>query len=260
MNTYIRTEELSVKFRIYRNPNPSLKEMVMNRFRGRKHQDQYTEFYAINKLTLGIQSGDRLGLIGLNGAGKSTLLKTISGIYFPHEGRIRLNGRITPLMELGAGFDAEQTGWENIYLNGALLGFSPDEMKAKEREIAEFSELGEFLDLPVKYYSSGMYGRLAFSIAAMTEPEILLIDEVFATGDAHFVEKSSQRILQLVEKSQIVIIVSHNLDQIRNLCNRVIVLDKGTVLMDGDPQEALNFYTEHVIHSAAGKPPLAKRR
>ncbi|MFN8380536.1 MAG: ABC transporter ATP-binding protein [Anaerolineales bacterium] len=251
MNTYIEMENLSVRFRIYRNPTPSLKELAVNRAAGRKQRDNYTDFYAVNNLTLKIQSGDRLGIVGLNGAGKSTLLKTIAGIYFPHKGRVRMNGRITPLMELGAGFDPEQTGWENIYLNGALLGFSPAEMKLKEQSIASFSELDEFLDLPVKYYSSGMYGRLAFSIAAMTEPEILLIDEVFATGDAHFVEKSAQRILQLVEKSQIVVIVSHDLGQIQKLCNRVIVLDKGIVLKDGDPEETLAFYTENVIHHHA---------
>src|SRR5688572_11023677 len=233
MKTYIQTENLSVKFRIYRNPIPSLKDWVVNRFVGKKQQDHYTEFFAVNNINLTIQAGDRLGIIGLNGAGKSTLLKTIAGIYFPHFGKVSINGRITPLMELGAGFDAEQTGWENIYLNGALLGYSPAEMKSKEKAIADFSELGEFLDLPVKYYSSGMYGRLAFSIATITEPEILLIDEVFATGDAHFVEKSSQRILHLVEQSQIVVIVSHDLSQIKNLCNRVIVMDKGIILKDG---------------------------
>jgi len=249
MKTYIQMEDLSVKFRIYRNPNPSLKDLIVNRLKGKKQRDNYTEFFAVNNLSLNIQSGDRLGIVGLNGAGKSTLLKTIAGIYFPHGGRVSMNGRITPLMELGAGFDPEQTGWENIYLNGALLGFSPAEMKQKENAIAEFSELGNFLDLPVKYYSNGMYGRLSFSIAAMTEPEILLIDEVFSTGDAHFVEKSSQRILQLVERSQIVIIVSHNLDQIMNLCNRVIVMNKGVVLKDGDPEETLAYYTEHVVHA-----------
>jgi ABC-type polysaccharide/polyol phosphate transport system ATPase subunit len=181
------------------------------------------------------------------------LLKTIAGIYSPHQGRIEVNGRITPLMELGAGFDPEQTGRENIYLNGTLLGFSPAEMKIKEPAIAEFSELGEFLDLPVKYYSSGMYGRLAFSIATMTEPEILLIDEVFATGDAHFVEKSSRRILQIVEQSQIVIIVSHSLEQIKNLCNRVIVMDKGVISNDGDPREMLAYYGENIIHISEKK-------
>jgi ABC-2 type transport system ATP-binding protein len=249
MKTYIKVDDLSVKFRIYRNPSPSLKDIAVNRIGGKKHRDQYTEFFAVNHVTLEIESGDRLGIIGMNGAGKSTLLKTIAGIYSPHEGSVSMNGRITPLMELGAGFDAEQTGWDNIYLNGALLGFSPAEMKQREQAIAEFSELGEFLDLPVKYYSSGMYGRLAFSIATMMEPEILLIDEVFATGDAHFVEKSSQRILQLVEQSQIVIIVSHDLNQISNLCNRVLVMDKGSILKDVSPEEALAFYEEHIIHA-----------
>ena len=249
MKTFIQTENVSVKFRIYHNSAPSLKDAVVNRLMGRKNRDNYTEFFAIHQLSLNINSGDRLGIIGLNGAGKSTLLKTIAGIYSPHQGRIVVSGRMTPLMELGAGFDPEQTGRENIYLNGTLLGFSPVEMKAKEQAIAEFSELGEFLDLPVKYYSSGMYGRLAFSIATMTDPEILLIDEVFATGDAHFVEKSSQRILQLVEQSQIVIIVSHNLEQIKKLCNRAIVMDKGVILKDGEPQEMADYYTENIINA-----------
>lgn len=249
MKSFIQTERLSVKFRIYKNRGLSLKEFVLNNMLGQGQRDRHTEFFAVNDVTLEVRSGDRLGIVGLNGAGKSTLLKTIAGIYFPHQGRIRLRGRITPLMELGAGFDVEQTGYENIYLYGALLGISPKEMKTKEQAIAEFSELGDFLNLPIKYYSSGMYGRLAFSIAAMTEPEILLIDEVFSTGDAHFVEKSSQRILQLVEQSQIVIIVSHDLNQIKNLCNRVIVMDKGCILKDDAPQAALDFYSQNVIHA-----------
>jgi len=251
MKTFIQSENVSVKFRIYHNSAPSLKDAVftqLNQLMGKKNRDNFTEFFAIHHLSLDINSGDRLGIIGLNGAGKSTLLKTIAGIYAPHQGRIVVSGRMTPLMELGAGFDPEQTGRENIYLNGTLLGFSPVEMKARELAITEFSELGEFLDLPVKYYSSGMYGRLAFSIATMTDPEILLIDEVFATGDAHFVEKSSQRILQLVEQSQIVVIVSHNLEQIKNLCNRVIVMDKGVILKDGEPQEMLDYYTQNIIN------------
>jgi lipopolysaccharide transport system ATP-binding protein len=249
MTTFIQTEGISVKFRIYRNPIPSLKDLAVNQFMGKKNRDSFTEFFALHNISLKIKSGDRLGIIGLNGAGKSTLLKTIAGIYFPHQGRITISGRVTPLMELGAGFDPEQTGRENIFLNGALLGFSPAQMKEKERSIAEFSELGEFLDLPVKYYSSGMYGRLAFSIATMTEPEILLIDEVFATGDAHFVEKSSQRILQLVEQSQIVVIVSHHLVQIENLCNRVIVMNKGSIVNDGAPNEMLSYYNENIIRA-----------
>lgn len=246
MNTFIRAHNLSVKFRIYHNASPSLKDLVVNQFKGNKPPENFTEFFALNNLSLEVNPGDRLGIIGLNGAGKSTLLKTIAGIYTPHAGRVVVSGRMTPLMELGAGFDQEQTGRENIYLNGTLLGFSPAEMKIREKAITEFSELGEFIDLPVKYYSSGMYGRLAFSIATMTEPEILLIDEVFATGDAHFVEKSAQRILQLVEQSQIVVIVSHSLDQIARLCNRVIVMDKGIILRDGDPQSAIEFYQTNI--------------
>jgi ABC-type polysaccharide/polyol phosphate transport system ATPase subunit len=248
MNTFIELEEVFVKFRIYHNPIPSFKEFFVNRINGKRNRDDYTEFYGLNNITLQIKPGDRLGIVGLNGAGKSTLLKTIAGIYSPHQGRVRVQGRITPLMELGAGFDAEQTGRENIFLNGAFLGFSPLEMKEKEQAIADFSELKEFLDMPVKYYSSGMYGRLAFSIATMTQADILLIDEVFATGDAHFVEKSAQRILQLLEQSQIVVIVSHNLDQIQKLCNRVIVLEKGVVVNDGDPKEMIDYYNHTYIH------------
>ncbi len=248
MNTLIDLEDVSIKFRIYHNPIPSLKESLVNRISGKKNRDDYTEFYGLNKITLSIKPGERLGIIGMNGAGKSTLLKTIAGIYAPHQGHVRVQGRITPLMELGAGFDAEQTGRENIYLNGALLGFSPVEMKEKEEAIAEFSELKEFLDMPVKYYSSGMYGRLAFSIATMTQADILLIDEVFATGDAHFVEKSGQRILQLLEQSNIVVIVTHSLEQIEKLCNRAIVMEKGIIMNDGKPKEMIDYYNRTYIH------------
>ncbi|MCC6931979.1 MAG: ABC transporter ATP-binding protein [Deltaproteobacteria bacterium] len=248
MNNFIDLEAVNVKFKIYRNPTPSLKEWFLNRFSGNSNRDNVLEFYALNQINLKIEAGTRLGVLGLNGAGKSTLLKTIAGIYYPHQGKITISGRVTPLMELGAGFDAEQTGRENIYLNGSMLGFSPTEMKKRESAIEEFSELKDFLDLPVKYYSSGMYGRLAFSIATMTEPEILLIDEVFATGDAHFVEKSAKRILDLVERSQIVIIVTHNSQQIIKLCNRAIVLDKGRVVNDGNPIEMVNFYNQTLVN------------
>jgi ABC-type polysaccharide/polyol phosphate transport system ATPase subunit len=248
MNTFIDLQEVSIKFRIYHNPIPSFKELLVNRITGKQHRDDYTEFYGLNKVTLSVKPGERLGILGMNGAGKSTLLKTIAGIYTPHQGQVSVQGRITPLMELGAGFDAEQTGRENIYLNGALLGFSPAEMKVMEKAIAEFSELNEFLDMPVKYYSTGMYGRLAFSIATMTQADILLIDEVFATGDAHFIEKSSQRLLQLLEQSNIVVIVTHSLEQIEQLCNRAIVIDKGVLVNDGKPREMIDYYIRTYIH------------
>lgn len=244
MSAYIKLNRVSVQFRIYRNPSPSLKDFALNLFTGNKTLNDVTEFYALKNIDLTINPGDRVGMIGMNGAGKSTMLKTISGIYHPQQGEVVVKGRITPLMELGAGFDLEQTGRNNMYLNGALLGFSPKEMKEKEKDIAEFSELGEFLDLPVKYYSSGMYGRLAFSIAAMTDPEILMIDEVFATGDGHFVEKSTQRIQQMVEKSKILLVVSHSIEQIRLLCNRVIFLDHGSIIEDGDPEQVIEKYKQ----------------
>jgi ABC-2 type transport system ATP-binding protein len=249
MTPPIQLEKVTIKFKIYRDPLPSLKDWVTNRIFGYSDRNAYTEFFALNQIDLSVESGTRLGILGLNGAGKSTLLKTIAGIYHPHQGRVTVRGRLTPLMELGAGFDANQTGRENIYLNGAMLGFSPSEMKKRESAIVEFSELKEFLDLPVKYYSSGMYGRLAFSIATMTDPQILLIDEVFATGDAHFVEKSSRRILDLVERSKVVLIVSHNTAQIQKLCNRVIVLHKGKIVGDGKPSEMIDFYMRELVNS-----------
>jgi ABC-type polysaccharide/polyol phosphate transport system ATPase subunit len=249
MTLPIQLKKVTVKFKIYRDPLPSLKDWATNHLFGHVERNAYTEFFALNNIDLDVREGTRLGILGMNGAGKSTLLKTIAGIYHPHEGMITVRGRLTPLMELGAGFDPNQTGRENIYLNGAMLGFSPSEMKKRETSIAEFSELKDFLDLPVKYYSTGMYGRLAFSIATMTDPQILLIDEVFATGDAHFVEKSSRRILDLVERSKAVLIVSHNMEQIQKLCSRVVVLHKGKLVNDGKPSEMIDFYTRELVNS-----------
>lgn len=242
MTQLISLKNVSVRFRIYHNPSPSLKDLFVNRVKRQSHNDQVSDFFALNDISLDINPGDRLGIVGLNGAGKSTLLKTIAGIYPPHRGRLQVIGRITPLMELGAGFNPEQTGLQNIYLNGALLGYSPDEMKAKQEAIIEFSELREFMDMPVKYFSSGMYGRLAFSIATITDPEILLIDEVFATGDGHFVQKSSQRIEQMVAQTRIMVLVTHSMEQVRRLCNRVILLERGRVINDGETKEILSQY------------------
>lgn len=246
MNASIQLDKVSVKFRIYHNPNPSLKDSFVNWLTGNKKLNDFRDFFALHEITLKINPGDRVGLVGLNGAGKSTLLKTISGIYKPHQGIISVTGRIIPLMELGAGFDPEQTGRKNILLYGALLGFSPASMKEKEREIEDFSELGDFLDLPVKYYSSGMFGRLAFSIATMTESEILMIDEVFSTGDGHFIDKSAKRINEMVERSSILVVVSHNLIHIKKLCNRVIYLEQGNIILDGDPDKVVTYYEQQM--------------
>jgi ABC-type polysaccharide/polyol phosphate transport system ATPase subunit len=248
MNTYIEIENISLKFRIYKNPVPSLKEALVHfSFHPKKRADNYMEFYALKDINLSIKGGQRIGIIGLNGAGKSTLLKTIAGIYTPQFGQIRINGRVTPLMELGAGFHPEQTGRDNIYVNGSLYGKSHQEMKSLEGRICEFSELDDFLNLPVKYYSSGMYIRLAFSIATMMEPDILIVDEVLAAGDAHFIGKASKRMQELIESSQIVLLVSHNLDQIASICNEVIVLHKGEIVNQGKPKDMIEYYTKELV-------------
>jgi ABC-type polysaccharide/polyol phosphate transport system ATPase subunit len=239
--------DASLRFRIYRNPSPGLKETVVQQFSKRNKAQLVTEFDALKSINLSLRGGDRLGLIGLNGAGKSTLLKMIVGIYPPQCGEIHVQGKITPMIELGTGFDHELSGRENIYLNGALLGRSYKQMKQLEAEIIDFSELGEMIDLPIKYYSSGMHGRLAFSIGAIIDPEILLMDEIFAAGDAHFVQKATDRLMELFDNSQIVLLVSHDLEQIKTLCSRVMVLHKGAIVNDGDPKEMVDYYKNEIV-------------
>lgn len=248
MTTHISLDNVSLKFRLYRDPTPTLKDMVVNFFKRKRtiHEAQ-NDFYALKHIDLNINEGTRLGVIGLNGAGKSTLLKMMVGIYPPTTGRIEVQGRVTPMIEIGTGFDVELSGRENIYVNGAILGYSRQEMKAREKDIIEFSELGEFIDLPVKVYSSGMYGRLAFSIATMIEPDILLVDEIFSAGDAHFVKKGTDRMLHLFKNSQIVVYVSHNADQIRQLCNEVIVLHHGEMVNRGEPNQMVDFYLKEIV-------------
>jgi ABC-type polysaccharide/polyol phosphate transport system ATPase subunit len=245
----IEIRDASLRFQIFKDPTPTLKETMVNLISRRKRISPVSEFYALKNINLSIQSGERIGVIGLNGAGKSTLLKMIVGIYPPHYGRIEVRGRVTPMLEIGTGFDVELSGRENIYVNGAILGYSRREMKAFETSIIEFSELDEFMDLPVKYYSSGMYGRLAFSIATMIEPEILLVDEIFSTGDAHFVKKGTARMMEMFKSSQIVMYVSHSLEQVHQLCNRVIVLQKGEIVNEGDPDQMIDFYLKTIVNS-----------
>lgn len=258
MESFISIENASLRFRRWRNPSPALKEAVVAKL-GRKSSANAVEtFESLKNINLNIKGGDRLGIIGLNGAGKSTLLKMVVGIYTPTQGCVRVNGKITPLIELGTGFDHELSGRENIYLNGSMLGRSFRQMQAYEKEIIEFSELEEFIDQPIKYYSSGMHGRLAFSIATTLEPEILLIDEVFSTGDAHFVGKAQARMHNLLNTSHIVVIVTHNMQHIREFCNRVIYLHRGEVMYDGSPDQAIDYYLE-AIGQPPEKPSAAKK-
>lgn len=247
MTPRIELENISLKFKIYRNPDPALKERVIN-FLTRKQLTEVVEFSALKDINLVIEGGQKVGIIGNNGAGKSTLLKMIAGIYPPHQGRLIIQGSVTPMIELGAGFDFELTGRSNIFLNGAILGISRSEMMRREARIIEFSELGDFIDMPVKYYSSGMFSRLAFSISVMVDPEILIVDEILAAGDAHFVAKATERMKSLFQSSQIVLFVSHSLPQVVDLCNRVLVIHHGKVVADGPPAEMVKIYQERYIN------------
>lgn len=252
MDALIEIKNATLRFRIYRNRTPALKEKVIRLLSPKKvTAEEVIEFDALKNLNLSIKGGDRLGIIGLNGAGKSTMLKMIVGIYPPQKGSVHVKGKVTPLIELGTGFDHELSGRENIYLNGALLGRSFKQMRSMEDAIIEFSGLEEKIDMPIKYYSSGMMGRLAFSIGTIMEPEILLVDEVFSTGDAQFVEKARKRMAQLISKSSIVVIVSHSMEHIVQFCNRVIVLNRGVVVAEGDPAEMVDYYRANVANVPA---------
>ena len=198
--------------------------------------------FALKNIDLTLPGGSILGLIGENGAGKSTMLKIISGILKPTEGNVVCRGNVVPMLELGSGFDFDLTGRENIFLNGAILGYSEDFLNAKYDEIVEFSELGNFIETPIRNYSSGMLARLAFSVATMVQPEVLIVDEILAVGDAAFQEKSKRRMLELMGGGTTVLFVSHSLSQVREMCGRVVWLEYGRVKMGGKAQEVCDAY------------------
>lgn len=194
----------------------------------------YDEFWALRNITFSVKKGERLGILGLNGAGKSTLLKIIAGVYHPDEGIMHHTGVIAPLLELGAGFDPQYTGAENIFLYGSILGYSKQYLTDKFDEIVDFSELKEFINVPLKNYSSGMRARLGFAIATIADPEILILDEVLSVGDAKFRKKSEQKIMEMFERGVTVLFVSHSLEQVQRLCNKAILLQKGHLISFGD--------------------------
>ena len=239
MDSIITVENVSMHFRMDKNHTTSLKEWVVSFLKGKQ---QYEEFHALENVTFDVKRGEIFGVIGRNGAGKSTLLKVVSGIYKPTSGKAVSAGRIAPMLELGSGFDQELSGHDNIFLNGAILGFTEDFLKQKYDEIVAFSELGEFIHQPIKTYSSGMMMRLAFSVATIVEPEILIVDEILAVGDASFQQKSRARMLELMQGGTTVLFVSHTMSQIREMCDRVLWLDHGTVKMIGPTQEVCNAY------------------
>jgi ABC-2 type transport system ATP-binding protein len=235
----IQAENISMRYLMSYDRVKSIKEYLVQLVKGKI---KYEEFWALREVSFNIRQGEVVGLIGHNGAGKSTLLKVISGILKPTCGMVKVNGNVVPMLELGSGFDYDLTGRENIFLNGAILGYSEKYLKEKYDEIVAFSELGKFIDIPIRNYSSGMMMRLAFSIATVVDPEILIVDEILSVGDAAFQEKSKRRMLELMGGGTTVLFVSHSLEQIREMCSRVIWLDHGTVKMDGDPQAVCDAY------------------
>lgn len=240
-SSIITARDISMSFDIDLNKTTSWKEWFVSLLKG---QQKHERFYALKDVSFDVARGEIVGIIGRNGAGKSTLLKVISGIFKPEKGEVVTAGRVAPLLELGCGFDLELSGKENIYLNGAVLGFDEQFLDQKYYDIVDYAELEDFINMPIKTYSSGMLMRLAFSICTIVEPEVLIVDEILAVGDERFQRKSRKRMLELMRGGTTVLFVSHSLEQIQELCNRVIWLDQGSIRMIGDTNQVCTAYRE----------------
>lgn len=237
--TMIEINDVTMRFRMNSDRIMSLKEFVTTALRGKL---EYQEFTALDHVSLKVKKGETLGLIGRNGAGKSTMLKVISGILKPTSGSVICRGNVVPMLELGSGFDFDLTGRENIFLNGAILGYSEEFLLEKYDEIVAFSELGDFINTSIRNYSSGMLARLAFSIATVVKPEVLIVDEILSVGDAAFQEKSRARMIELMGGGTTVLFVSHSIGQIREMCRHVVWLERGQVKMFGLADEVCDSY------------------
>ena len=253
----LRFDQIWKKFRRGEQMHDSLRDLIPSiakkLFRLRRHEElRDKEFWAIKDVSFQLERGEALGIIGANGAGKSTALKLLSGILRPDRGTISVSGRLSALIEVGAGFHPDLTGRENIYLNGAILGMKRKEMDRKLDEIVAFSELSEFLDTPVKRYSSGMYARLGFSVAAHVDPDILLVDEVLSVGDWAFQRKCLEKMEAFVKKGVTIIFISHNLQAVANLCSRALLLRKGSVVESGPPGQVIRRYLSEAVSSTRG--------
>ena len=235
----IEVNNVSMRFNMAKEKHESLKEYFLAAVQGKL---QFEEFYALRDVSLTVERGDFYGLVGLNGSGKSTLLKVISGVFKPSAGSVTVRGTIAPLIELGAGFDFDLTARENIFLNGTVLGMTPKYIREKFDEIVEFSELRDFLDIPLKNYSSGMVARLAFSVATMTKPDILIADEILSVGDFLFQQKCERRMAELMSGGTTVILVSHSIEQIERMCNKVAWLDHGHLRRNGPTAQVTAEY------------------
>lgn len=252
----IDLRDVSLRFVSYHDKQYSLKRAVLDLVLRRVNPMPASEFWALRGVNLTIRKGERVGILGHNGAGKSTLLRLLARIYPPSSGSLRINGNVAPLIEMGAGFNQELSGLDNIMLNGAMLGLSRKQMEAKVDGIFEFTSLREFADLPLKYYSSGMHMRLAFAIATEIDPDILLIDESLGAGDLTFIEKAKARIRGLLDRSNVVVIVSHDMNSLREMCTRGIWMNKGQVVRDGPMGEVIDAYLQDTAPSPSPCPIL----
>ncbi len=238
----IKIENVSMKFNLEIEKDFSMKQAFVDLFTKKKKKKKNDDFWALKNVSFTVDKGEVVGLIGSNGAGKSTLLKVVSGVMKPTSGKVTVQGVISPMIELGAGFDGNLTARENIYLNGAILGYSKKFLDSKFDEIVEFSELKDFLDVPVKNFSSGMTAKLAFSIATVVNPEILIVDEILSVGDLKFQEKSKKKMMEMIKGGTTVLYVSHSLDSIKDLCTKVVWLEHGKVVKIGDTNEVCDEY------------------
>ena len=239
----VEVKNVSILFNLNKEKVDNLKEYFVKLI---THKLMFTEFWALRDISFTVEKGERLGVLGFNGAGKSTLLKTVAGVLKPTKGSVKVHGVIAPLLELGAGFDSNYSGKENIFLYGATMGYSRKYIESKYDEIVEFSELKDFIDVPVKNYSSGMRARLGFAIATAVEPEVLILDEVLSVDDAKFRQKSENKVRSMFDKGVTVLFVSHSTEQVRRLCDKAIILQKGQIIASGEVNEVCDKYDQMV--------------
>ena len=249
MDSMIKVEDVSMKFNLGIEKNFSLKLFFINMLKPKKKDETKgnKDFWALKHVNFEVERGEVVGFVGGNGAGKSTLLKVVSGVMKPTEGKITVAGNICPMIELGAGFDMDLTARENIYLNGSILGYSREFIDQKFDEIVSFSELQDFLEVPVRNFSSGMVARLAFSIATQVDPEILIVDEILSVGDLNFQQKSEAKMRSMITGGTTVLYVSHSIDSIRSLCDKVVWLDHGKVVMSGNTEKVCQAYYDSQV-------------
>ncbi|MBR1874732.1 MAG: ABC transporter ATP-binding protein [Eubacterium sp.] len=238
-NTALKVDNVSMRFNLSSEKVDNIKEYIIKLV---KNELMFQEFWALKDVSFEVKRGERLGILGMNGAGKSTLLKIIAGVMKPSEGKVTVNGKIAPLLELGAGFDKQYTGAENIYLYGAMLGYTKEFIDRKFKDIVRFSELGDFINVPIKNYSSGMKARLGFSVATVVEPEILILDEVLSVGDARFRKKCEKRLKGMFDKGVTVLFVSHSTQQVLRMCDKGILLEGGRLIAKGSARDVVSFY------------------